>query len=114
MRGFWGVRAWGYIKADDHDVDWGWMNNGRAESATVLYWMDGPHSPEYPEESKLLAALRTIAQLRAHIAGLEGAQADLIEVTSRTMANLVIENAELRRGFQVTGDVEALMRLEEK
>jgi Zn finger protein HypA/HybF involved in hydrogenase expression len=38
-----------------------------------------------------------IAQLRAHIAGLEGAQADLIEVTSRTMANLVIENAELRK-----------------
>ena len=64
--------------------------------------------------TQLLAALRTIAQLRAHIAGLEGAQEDLIEVTSRTIANLVIENAELRRGFQVTGDVEALMRLEEK
>lgn len=66
------------------------------------------------EEEWGLPASGTITQLRARVAGLEGAQEDLIEVTSRTIANLVIENAELRRGFQVTGDVEALMRLEEK
>jgi Zn finger protein HypA/HybF involved in hydrogenase expression len=46
---------------------------------------------------KNYSSLRTITQLRARVAGLEGAQADLIEVTSRTMANLVIENAELRK-----------------
>ena len=41
----------------------------------------------------------TIAQIRAHIAGLEGAQEDLIEVTSRTMANLVIERAEMQQAI---------------
>jgi hypothetical protein len=43
------------------------MNNGREESHTVLYWMDGPHSPEYPDESKLLAAFRENQQLRKQL-----------------------------------------------
>jgi hypothetical protein len=45
---YWGVRAYGYVGVDGHDVVWGWHSNGRAESDVVTFWMEGPHNPYYP------------------------------------------------------------------
>jgi hypothetical protein len=45
---WWGIRAYGNHGGTGYDSDYCWMNNGAKESATVLFWMDGPHNPNYP------------------------------------------------------------------